>query len=194
MALIDKLTNIAGKIRTLLGSSDGMSLVAMSDNLGEVVNECDTQAELIRQIKTELSSKAAGSGSSGDGGVTLLYRAEVTEPVSLIDINIQEEWKQCFAWLVRPCQLTFSTGEWLCFSTNVGGNNYIGANGGTANTVFDVKHSEMIFSFDADKAYFTDINPTEFDSAKLTRIRFTPYYYDKNTIISGAIEIYGVKL
>ena len=76
MALIDKLTSIAGKIRTLLGLSDNMSLVAMSDNLGEAINECDTQAELIQQIKTALSGKAAGGGSYG--GTSGIYMAKIT--------------------------------------------------------------------------------------------------------------------
>lgn len=71
MALIDKLTNIADKIRTIYGSSDGMSLTDMSDNLGEVANTCDAQYELIQQIKTALEGKSAtGGGSSGAFEVT----------------------------------------------------------------------------------------------------------------------------
>lgn len=176
MALIEKLSAIGDAIREKTGKEDKLSL---------------------DQMPVEIASIETGGGGGGGGGVTLLYRAEVTEPVSAIDINIQEEWKQYFAWFVRPCQLTFNTGEWLCLSSNLGGNNYIAANGATANTVFDVKHSELIFSFAEDKAYFLDSNsgnPAEFDSAKLTKIRFAPYYRDKNTMISGAIEIYGVML
>lgn len=168
MSVKTKMTAIADAIRNKTGGAEPLSIDGMAAAIG---------------------------GIQTGGGAALLFRAEVTEPVSLIDITIQEEWKQYFAWIVCPCQLTFNTGEWLCLSTNVGGNHYVGATGSTANAVFDAKHSEMIFSFAADKAYFANEgNPAEFDSAKLTRIRFTPYYYDKNTIISGAIEIYGVKL
>ena len=63
MALIDKLTFIADKIRNLMGLSEEMDLVAMSENLEEAVNECDAQAGLIEQIKTALEGKAAGGSS-----------------------------------------------------------------------------------------------------------------------------------
>lgn len=168
MSVKSKMTAIADAIRNKTGGAEPLSLDGMAAAIG---------------------------GIQTGGGAALLFRAEVTEPVSLITIDIQETWKQYFAWLIRPCQLTFNTGEWLCLSTNIGGINYIGANGVTANTVFDVKHSEMIFSFAEDKAYFTgDTNPFEIDCAQLTKLKFTPYYYTKNTIVSGAIEIYGVML
>ena len=77
MALIDKLTNIADKIRTIHGSSDGMSLTDMSNNLGEVANTCDVQYELIQQIKTALEGKSASGGGS-DGGTSGIYMAKIT--------------------------------------------------------------------------------------------------------------------
>lgn len=77
MALIDKLTSIADKIRTIHGSSDGMSLTDMSDNLGEVANTCDAQYELIQQIKTALEGKSATGGGSS-GGASGIYMAKVT--------------------------------------------------------------------------------------------------------------------
>jgi hypothetical protein len=60
MSINSKMTAIANPIRTLKGTSGAMGLDAMASNLGEVVNECDTQADLITQIKTALADKAAG--------------------------------------------------------------------------------------------------------------------------------------
>ena len=168
MSVKSKMTAIADAIRNKTGGAEPLSLDGMAAAIG---------------------------GIQTGGGAALLFRAEVTEPVKLITIDVQEEWKQYSDWIVRPCQLTFNTGEWLCFRTNAGGYDYIGADGTTANTVFDAKHSEKSISFVADKAYVTGGgNPTEIDCANLTEISFTPYYRDKNTIISGAIEIYGVML
>ena len=62
MSVNSKLTAIADKIRSLVGLSEKMGLDAMSSNLGEAVNECDTQADLITQIRTALAEKAAGGG------------------------------------------------------------------------------------------------------------------------------------
>lgn len=59
MAVNSKLTAIADKIRSLLGISGKMGLDDMAANLGTAVNEVNTQAELIRQIKAELDAKAA---------------------------------------------------------------------------------------------------------------------------------------
>lgn len=60
MSINSKMTAIADPIRELKGTSGKMGLDAMASNLGEVVNECDTQADLIAQIKTALADKAAG--------------------------------------------------------------------------------------------------------------------------------------
>lgn len=60
MSINSKMTAIANPIRTLKGTSGAMGLDAMASNLGEVVNECDTQADLIKQIKTALADKVAG--------------------------------------------------------------------------------------------------------------------------------------
>ena len=60
MSVNSKMTAIADPIRTLKGATGKMGLDVMASNLGEVVNECDTQADLIAQIKTALADKAAG--------------------------------------------------------------------------------------------------------------------------------------
>lgn len=63
MSVSSKMTAIADKIRTLLGISGAMGLDAMATNLGNAVNEVDTQDALIQQIKTVLAGKAIdGSG------------------------------------------------------------------------------------------------------------------------------------
>lgn len=190
MALIDKLTSIADKIRNLMGLSEEMGLVAMSENLEEAVNECDAQAELIEQIKTALEGKAAGGG-----GATLLYTAEVTEPVSVITIDIPDDWKRYTTLIARPRQLEMSTAEWLCITTNKMGLNYLAASGGSSNTLFNTEHSEIILLFKGDKGYFVENSDirTEYSADEIKKINFRPYY-SQNTIISGSIDILGVML
>lgn len=74
MSVNSKMTAIADKIRTLLGLSGKMGLDAMANNLGIAVNECDSQAALIAQIKTALVGKVAGGGA-----VPVVEPLEVTE-------------------------------------------------------------------------------------------------------------------
>lgn len=62
MSVNSKMTAIANPIRTLKGASGKMGLDAMASGLTDVVNECDTQADLIAQIKTALANKMAGGG------------------------------------------------------------------------------------------------------------------------------------
>lgn len=61
MSVNSKMTAIADKTRELVGLTGTMGLDAMAANLGTAVNACDSQAELIQQIKTALEGKAAGS-------------------------------------------------------------------------------------------------------------------------------------
>lgn len=65
MSVNSEMTALADKIRTLLGISGKLGMDAMSTNLGTAVSECDTQADLIEQIKTAIAGKAAGGGGSG---------------------------------------------------------------------------------------------------------------------------------
>ena len=72
MSVNSKMTAIADKIRTLLGISGTMGLDAMSDNLGTAVDECDTQADLISQLKGAINENVSKTTS------------EVSEQASLI--------------------------------------------------------------------------------------------------------------
>ena len=60
MSVNEKMTSIADKTRELLGVDGKMGLDAVSDNLGRAVDESDTQAGIIRQIKTVLEDRATG--------------------------------------------------------------------------------------------------------------------------------------
>lgn len=66
MSVHSKMTAIADPIRTLKGTSGKMGLDVMASNLGEVVNECDTQAELIAQIKEGLTGAEEYIGMTND--------------------------------------------------------------------------------------------------------------------------------
>lgn len=63
MSVNSKMTAIADPIRALMGKTEKMGLDAMADDLGTAVNECDSQASLIQQIKEELRGKTAGGGT-----------------------------------------------------------------------------------------------------------------------------------
>ena len=73
MSVNEKMTAIADKTRELVGLTGTMGLDAMAANLGTAVSACDSQADLIAQIKTALEDKAAGGGSSsgGNSGATI---------------------------------------------------------------------------------------------------------------------------
>lgn len=66
MSVHSKMTAIADPIRTLKGTNGKMGLDVMASNLGEVVNECDTQASLIAQIKEGLTGAEEYIGMTND--------------------------------------------------------------------------------------------------------------------------------
>lgn len=171
MALTEKLTAIGDAIRGKTGSTEALSL--------------DQMAAEIAGIETS-------------GGMTLLYRAEITEPVSLISVDVLEEWKNYDLWLIVPKQLTFSTEEWFCFKCKVDKITYqiyIGSSGSVGHKVFNLEHSELLFRFTDGYAYFKESGkaPLEVNSSLVTKITFSPYYAE-NTIDSGSFDIYGVML
>lgn len=61
MALIDKLTAIANKIRTLDGTTKEYTLDEMAESVDAANTDIANQSELIEQILIALENKAAGS-------------------------------------------------------------------------------------------------------------------------------------
>lgn len=101
MSVNSKMTAIAEKIRSLLGISGKLGLDAMDSNLGTAVTECDSQTELIRQIKTALESKAAGGGSGG------MVVCESSAPAMTIDIGEIENLNISFPFAENVEQYAF---------------------------------------------------------------------------------------
>ena len=108
MSVNEKMTSIADKTRELLGVAGKMGLDAMSDNLGRAVDESDTQADIIRQLKgavtenvtktsAEVSTqsnliqqiKAALDGKAVEGGGTVL--PALTNPGSAEDLALGKQ-------------------------------------------------------------------------------------------------------
>ena len=87
MSVNSKMTAIADKIRALLGITGAMGMDAMATNLGEAVNECDTQADLIAQIKTALEDKAGGGGTVLPTLTNPGTAADLAEGKQLIDAD-----------------------------------------------------------------------------------------------------------
>lgn len=55
------LNNIASEVKTLVGISDKISPNEMSERLGQVNTDIETQADLIAQIQTALEGKVSGN-------------------------------------------------------------------------------------------------------------------------------------
>lgn len=87
MSVNSKMTAIADKIRTLLGTSGTMGMDAMSTNLGTAVNACDAQASLIQQIKTAIEEK--GEGGSGSVGKGLVIKSGTSTSRTIIQNNTE---------------------------------------------------------------------------------------------------------
>lgn len=172
MALTDKLSSIADAIRGKTGKAEEMTL---------------------DQMATEI----AGIETGGGGGIVLLHRAEVTEPVSLIQVDPTEDWKNYNLIVIVPRMLTPNTSEWLCCKTLVGlntYNEYIGTTGSISLPMYDIQHSFHVLSLNNGKAYYrAGGSMKEYDVSELKQFKFHPYYA-QNTFVSGAIEIYGVML
>lgn len=114
MSINSKMTAIANPIRTLKGTSGAMGLDAMASNLGEVVNECDTQADLITQIKTALADKAAGGVElptlSNPGSASDLAQGKqlIGADGNVVEGNLNETDRVYFA--DDPFAVTYSNG------------------------------------------------------------------------------------
>lgn len=71
MSVHSAMTEIANKIRALLGLSGTMGLSGMKNNLGVIQNKVDEQANLISQIRAALENKTSGAITpSGDINIT----------------------------------------------------------------------------------------------------------------------------
>ena len=66
MSVNSKMTAIADPIRTLMGSTGKMGLDVMASNLGNAVNEVDTQNSLIEQIKAGLTEAEENMGRTNN--------------------------------------------------------------------------------------------------------------------------------
>lgn len=93
MSVNSKMTAIADKIRTLLGISGAMGLDAMSDNLGAAVNECDTQADLISQLKGAITENVTKTANSVSEQSTVIHqlRDAIGENVSKTSSEVSEQ-------------------------------------------------------------------------------------------------------
>lgn len=163
-------------------------LVNVADAIREKTGKTDEMT--IEQMAVEITGIGGGSG----GGATLLYRAEVTEPVSLITVDVPDEWKRFSAWIICPKELKFSTKEWLYIKTDfLNASNYLGFSSGAE--IFYEKDSKIVIFFTEDKAIFRAAPGTQYESniASLKQIQFYPYY-STSTMLSGAVEIHGVML
>lgn len=69
MSVNSKMTEIADKIRSLLGINGKLGLDAMATNLETANTEVTTQEDLMEQIIDALEGKSVGSGSSDDNVV-----------------------------------------------------------------------------------------------------------------------------
>lgn len=85
MSVNAKMTAIADEIRVLLGLSGKMGLDSMNSNLGTVVNECDSQAALIQQIKEELMNKTAGGTGTPETWTFTMEDDSTVEKVVYVD-------------------------------------------------------------------------------------------------------------
>ena len=93
MSVNSKMTAIADKIRTLLGISGAMGLDAMSDNLGTAVNECDTQADLISQLKGAINENVTKTANSVSEQSTVIgqLKSAIGENVSKTTNEVSEQ-------------------------------------------------------------------------------------------------------
>lgn len=64
MSVHSKMTALADEVRELSGSTEALSIDAMTTNVGAANDEVNTQVDLIAQLSAALEGKASGSGSS----------------------------------------------------------------------------------------------------------------------------------
>lgn len=66
MTVNSKMTELADEVRELSGSTNKMSIDAMTNSLGETNAEVGNQADLIAQIKSAVDNLPEASGGSGE--------------------------------------------------------------------------------------------------------------------------------
>jgi hypothetical protein len=88
MSLKIKMSAIANRIRTLLGSTDAMGLDSMATHLDTAQAEVDTQHDLISQIAAVVARKAAGIVPAGVVNITENGTHDVTKYASAL-VNVE---------------------------------------------------------------------------------------------------------
>lgn len=169
------LTSVADAIRSKGGTSDALSFP--------------------NGFVSAISAIQTGSSDNGGGSnLVLLHTETITEPVSAVEFEIPDSWKQYDALICVPEDVVMSTPEWLTAYIN-NWSNYLGLSGSSEGvTVYDRKRAEILVTFSNGIACIEQkrSDRAETDIANITWMAFAPYY-NYNTINSGTFKILGCK-
>ena len=74
MSVNSKMTAIANPIRTLTGKTIKLGMDTMASDLGNVVEEVDTQATLVQQLKSAISENVSKTTNEVDTQSALIQQ------------------------------------------------------------------------------------------------------------------------